>query len=185
MKCLSVVAVVFLTACASSPYHYKDQATALKPGVSKYSIENIDFSLENNRKPWTSDETVASYPDEGTVKSIVQEELVKSLKSKNIYVEEKGTPDAKLDIKISYRRSFVVGSGVTYPYVSYAISGKDKDGTELVSFESGEGMLKGGGRKSIWNDQKIVIGKYKVEDERSDIVSLSNLIQETIANIGK
>lgn len=184
MKFVALLAVMFLTACASSPYQYSQNPTSLKKGASKYQVASVDLTLENNRKLWTSDAVVASYPDQEAVKSMVAEELQRLLKAKGISVATADEANAVIDVQLNYRRSFVAGSGVTYPVLSFSLAGKDRQGEQLVSYYAGEGMLKGGGRKSIINDQKIMFGKYDHEEEREDIASVAYLIFEAIANIG-
>lgn len=184
MKFAVLLAVLFLTACTTSPYHYRDNPTSLKKGISKYQVKNINIVLENNKKLWTSNDAVASYPGQDAIKAMVTEELQKLLKAKGIYAEAQGEASAAIDVNLNYRRSFVVGSGVTYPTVSFSLTGKDGQGEEVVSYYSGEGLLKGGGRKSIVNDHKILIGKYDQEEEREDIAAVAYLVFEAIAKIG-
>lgn len=64
------------------------------------------------------------------------------------------------------------------------MSGKDGQGEVLASYQSNAGLLKTGGRKSILNDHKIIIGKYDHEEEQSDIAAVANLIYAAISNIG-
>jgi len=184
MKFAVVLAALFLAACSSSPYQYRDQPTTLKKGISRYQIKSVDLTLENNKKLWTAAEVVAGYPDQAAITTMVTEELQKLLKAKSIYAEVQDEPNTAIDVQLNYRRSFAVGSGVTYPYISFSLSGKDGHGEELVSYHSHAGLLKGGGRKSIINDHKIIIGKYDQEEEREDIAAVAYLIYEAIANMG-
>lgn len=184
MKFVALLAVMFLTACASSPYQYSQNPTSLKKGVSKYQLASVDVTLENNRKLWTSDAVVAGYPNQDAVRSMVAEELQRLLAAKGISAATVDEANAVIDVQLNYRRSFVVGSGVTQPVISFSLSGKDRQGEELVSYYAGEGALRGGGRKSIVNDQKIMFGKYDHEEEREDIAAVAYLIYEAIANMG-
>lgn len=183
MKFTVVLASLFL-AIFSTSAQCSDQLETLKKGISGYQIKSVDLTLENNKKLWTSDDVVVSYPDQTDVKTMVTDELQKLLKAKGIYADVQGESDAAIDVKLNYRRSFMVGSGVTYPYISFMISGKDGHGEELASYQSDAGLLKGGGRKSIINDHKIIIGKYDQEEEREDIAAVAYLIYEAIANMG-
>lgn len=176
------LAAIFI-AIFSIPAHCSDQSEAPK-GISRYQIKSVDLVLENNKKLWTSDGVVASYPDQVAVKTMIADELQKSLRAKGIYTEMQGESDAAIEVKLNYRRSFVVGSGVTYPYISFALSGKDVHGQELASYQSDAGLLIGGGRKSIINDHKIMVGKYDQEEERDDIAAVANLISDAIAKMG-
>lgn len=184
MKFAVLLAAIFLTACTTSPYQYRENPTSLKKGVSKYHVKSVELTLENSKKLWTSNDVVASYPSQDTVKLMVAEEMRRLLKSKGIYAEAQNEANATIDVNLNYRRSFVVGSGVTYPTVSFSLTGRDGQGEEVVSYYSGEGLLKGGGRKSIVNDHKILLGKYDQEEEREDIAAVASLIYEAIANMG-
>lgn len=184
MKFAVLLAAIFLSACATSPYQYRDNPTSLKNGVSKYQVKNIDLTLQNNKKPWTSNEVVAGYPAQDAVKAMVTDELQKLLKAKGIYAEGQDAASVAIDVQLNYQRSFVVGSGVGYPYISFALSGKDGKGEEVVSYYAGEGLLKASGRKSIVNDHKILVGKYDQEEEQEDIAAVARLIADAIAGIG-
>lgn len=181
---LSVSLAAIFIAVFSIPAHCSDQPETPKKSISGYQIKSVDLVLENNKKIWTSDGVVASYPDQVAVKTMIADELHKSLRAKGIYAEMQGESDAAIEVKLNYRRSFVVGSGVTYPYISFVLSGKDAHGQELASYQSDAGLLIGGGRKSIINDHKIMVGKYDQEEERDDIAAVANLISDAIAKMG-
>jgi hypothetical protein len=185
MKFLLALAAIFCTTFANASYHYKDEPTTLKKGSSRYHIGQLAVALENNRKLWTTDATVASYPDQAAIQEMIMGDLRKQLEAGGIYVGTATESEASIDVQVSYRRSFAVGKGVTYPLVSFTLSAKDGQGQELASYQSAEGLLQSGGRKSMVEDQKIMFGKYDQEEEREDIAAVANLIYEAIANIGQ
>jgi hypothetical protein len=172
------------TTVANASYHYNSTPTALKKGVSRYHIGQVEVVLENNRKLWTTDETVAAYPDQAAVQEMIVRDLRRQLEAKGIFAGAAIESEAAVNVQIKYRRSFAVGKGVTYPVVSFALSAKNGEGQELVSYQSTEGLLQAGGRKSMGADQKIMFGKYDQEEEREDIAAVASLIYEAIANIG-
>lgn len=161
-----------------------DQPEAPKQGITGYQIRSVDVALENNKKLWTSAAVVASYPDQAAVTTMVTEELQKLLRARGIYADAPGESDAAIDVKLNYRRSFAFGSGVAYPYISFVLTGKNGHGEALASYQSDAGLLQGGGRKSLINDQKIMFGKYGQEEEREDIASVASLICDAITRMG-
>lgn len=185
MKFLLALVAIFTTTFAQAAYHYPDEPTPLKKGASRYHIGQLSVALENNRKIWTTDATVAAYPDRAAVQALMIDELRKKLEAGGIHAAVAGDAEASVDVQVNYRRSFAVGKGVAYPLVSFTLSAKNGDGHELVSYQSAEGLLQAGGRKSMMEDQKIMFGKYDQEEEREDMAAVANLIYEAIANIGQ
>ena len=185
MKYVLVISALFFSVCSHAGYQYVNSASDFKKGEVHYFLNKVDLALDNNRKPWTSDAIVSAYPDQDAVRVMLAEELQRQLGGLNLLASDSSTATASFDISVSYRRSFVAGSGVTYPYISFSFSGKNGSAETLVSYQSQEGLLQGGGRKSMRNDQRIMFGKYKQEDERNDIAALAALIVDALAGIGK
>lgn len=185
MKYLLALVAIFCAALANASYQYTDGTTVLKKGASRYHIGQVTVALENNRKPWTTKATVALYPDQAAVQEMIMGDLRKQLEGRGLYAGAPADADASIDVQVNYRRSFALGKGVAYPLVSFVLSAKNGDGQELVSYQSAEGLLQAGGRKSMAEDQKIMFGKYDQEEEREDIAAVANLIYEAIANMGQ
>jgi hypothetical protein len=185
VKYVLVIVSFLFSACSHSPYQYANSASDFKKGEVHYYLNKVDLALDNNRKLWTSDATVSAYPDQEAVRVILAEELQRRLGDLNLLASDSATATALFDISVNYRRSFMAGSGIMYPYVSFSFAGKDGSAATLVSYQSQEGLLKGGGRKSIMNDQRIMFGRYKQEDERNDIAALAALIVDALAGIAK
>lgn len=169
---------ILLSACAStSSQNHASQQKA----VSKYYVENFNLELSTHKQAWTTEASIASYPSADTIQALLQDEVIKSLKAQGLYADDKATA-AALDIRVSYTRNFALVAGVGYPTVSYSISGKAA-GHEIAGYRSGTGSPEPGGRKSLWNDQKIAFGQYDQVEEREDVARLARIIADSIAGL--
>ena len=179
---LVAFAVLFLTACSSSPYQYHVEPTALVKGKTQYVLGDVTVKLTLGHGGKPNDERFAS---EETLTQSVKDYLTTELQNKKILALDSVNADAVLNVSIDYERRFNYGgNALNKPHVSF-IAKITKDEQLLASFGESGFTTKYGSFKDIAVNAQIASFTWGAEDEPKDIELISKMIVDDVYQLGR
>ncbi|MEZ8826513.1 hypothetical protein AB6E04_19325 [Vibrio amylolyticus] len=179
-KILSILSVLLVSACSSSPYTYHVEPTPLKKQETKYSIAEVNVNLTQG---YNGDASLEKFATQAEVQELFRKTLESNLNDAGVLARDDET-EVNLVIDIDYVRTFNHGGeSLNKPEVSHnvtIISGSEK----LASFSQGKYTTKYGYLKDLAVNMEITAFSWDEEDEPQDIELISKLIAQDILNVG-
>lgn len=178
---LSLISSILFIGC-SSRYTYHEKPTSIKKGVTKYYLKNPVVNLRLGQGAIENDITFAS---QNELSDQFKKNLTQALIENNLLAYDEAIPDAILEITIDFTRIFNYGGkALNKPKFSYQVNIK-KNEKLLVSYSVPEQVPTRGRMLDIPYNAKISAFQRGAEDELKDVILISKIISDEIAEIGK
>jgi len=180
-KTLSVLLLLFMVGCASSPYTYYADSGSLKKGVTKYALAGVKVNLSLGHGAIDCDTTFSS--EEKLTQQFIKA-LKKNMEAQNILAPLSDANAIKVSVVVDYTRKFIVGGKwLSRPEVSDSIT-VTKDGVKLASFGSLHYTTKYGYLEDAVVDMKIATFNWGVDGELKDVNLITSIIVEELKDLG-
>ncbi|EGU32985.1 hypothetical protein VIBRN418_10898 [Vibrio sp. N418] len=176
----TILALLLLSACSSSPYTYYVEPTPLKAEQTKYRLADVSVDLQLGHGALEGDESFANS------EKLAQQfrSYLEQYMSENNILAGKNDHSPEVDIEIDYLRTFNYGGeSLNKPEVAHSIV-IYQDDNKLASFATGKYTTKYGYFDEIAVNIEISAFSWDSEDEPRDIELIAELIAKDLANVG-
>ncbi|MAM86979.1 MAG: hypothetical protein CME36_06700 [unclassified Hahellaceae] len=177
---LAILPVLFLAACASSPYKYYVEPTPLEANKTKYELRNLEVNLRLGDGAKPGDESFAT---QAQLRDEFEKSLRNHMKSKNILATD-NSDNIHVDVSIDYLRRFNIGGGsLNKPELAHTVT-ISRDGEKLASFSQSGYTTKYGYLDDAAVNFEIAAFSWDAEDEPKDVELVSEIIVKDLAKVG-